>query len=323
MAPPKKSKKSKKDRKLKKNLSLLVPVEPKAAGSDWWDSFFNPRFFFSLSSKSFDHICSLVREDLVSRLPSGLINVEGRLLSVEKQVAIALRRLASGESQVSVGAAFGVGQSTVSEVAISVIRVLLFVARPRTFVHGNLPNSMVYRNVEQYPKASNVPGILILEIDAPIYFANTNNLRERHRCSWDSHDFKATMAGCMSTTSKTIKSRKKHCPWLPTYPAAMFLGDSDGEGMNLVMYFKKTYLLNSRTESRERLKIWSGVVNPKDLGRSSAEKKLVHAYNDKPVLPHPQHNFYKLSHMHGPNYFEIDLGIHRFNYISRKGLELF
>ncbi|XP_021831506.1 sulfate transporter 3.1-like [Prunus avium] len=38
---------------------------------------------------------------------------------------------------------------------------------------------MVYRNVEQYPNASNVPGILILEIDAPIYFANTNSLRER------------------------------------------------------------------------------------------------------------------------------------------------
>ncbi|ONI24177.1 hypothetical protein PRUPE_2G228700 [Prunus persica] len=38
---------------------------------------------------------------------------------------------------------------------------------------------MVYRNVEQYPNASNVLGILILEIDAPIYFANTNYLRER------------------------------------------------------------------------------------------------------------------------------------------------
>ncbi|CAL9008515.1 unnamed protein product [Prunus brigantina] len=65
------------------------------------------------------------------------------------------------------------------KVAISVIRVLLFVARPRTFVQGNLPKSMVYRNVEQYPNASNVPGILILEIDAPIYFANTNYLRKR------------------------------------------------------------------------------------------------------------------------------------------------
>lgn len=74
------------------------------------------KYFFRVSRKTFDYICSLVREDLVSRPPSGLINIEGRLLSVEKQVAIALRRLASGESQVSVGAAFGVGQSTVSQV---------------------------------------------------------------------------------------------------------------------------------------------------------------------------------------------------------------
>ena len=66
------------------------------------------------------------------------------------------------------------------QVAISVMRVLLFVARPRTFVLGNLPNSMDYRNVDQYQSASNIPGILILEIDAPIYFANTNYLRERY-----------------------------------------------------------------------------------------------------------------------------------------------
>ncbi|KAL6271478.1 hypothetical protein ACE6H2_028389 [Prunus campanulata] len=64
-------------------------------------------------------------EDLVSRPPSGLINIEGRLLSVEKQVAIALRRLASGESLVSVGAAFGVGQSTtVSQVTWRFIEAL-------------------------------------------------------------------------------------------------------------------------------------------------------------------------------------------------------
>lgn len=143
MPPLKKTKKPKRDsKKLKKRRSVrTVPTESKATESDWWDSFWHNnspisgsailsdeaegfKYFFRVSKKTFDYICSLVREDLVSRPPSGLINIEGRLLSVEKQVAIALRRLASGESQVSVGASFGVGQSTVSQVTWRFIEAL-------------------------------------------------------------------------------------------------------------------------------------------------------------------------------------------------------
>lgn len=139
----KKSKKAKKGSKNSKKCKRIsvVPVELKATESDWWDTFWQKhstipggsvpvdedegfKYFFRVSKKTFDYICSLVREDLVSRPPSGLINIEGRLLSVDKQVAIALRRLASGESQVSVGAAFGVGQSTVSQVTWRFIEAL-------------------------------------------------------------------------------------------------------------------------------------------------------------------------------------------------------
>ncbi|XP_051118956.1 protein ANTAGONIST OF LIKE HETEROCHROMATIN PROTEIN 1 [Andrographis paniculata] len=148
MAPPKKLPKLMKNKDAKKNTNIKIkikkktktaitkttlPVDNTAVDSEWWEIFWNKnspnlvsktaideeegfKHFFRVSKKTFEYICSLVREDLISRPPSGLINIEGRLLSVEKQVAIALRRLASGESQVSVGASFGVGQSTVSQV---------------------------------------------------------------------------------------------------------------------------------------------------------------------------------------------------------------
>ncbi|KAJ6312929.1 hypothetical protein OIU77_014450 [Salix suchowensis] len=79
-----------------------------------------------------------------------------------------------------IGVVFGsVEIGLVIAVAISLLRMLMSVARPRTFLLGNIPNSMIYRSIDQYPIADNVPGVLILQIDAPLYFANANYLRER------------------------------------------------------------------------------------------------------------------------------------------------
>ncbi|RYQ94913.1 hypothetical protein Ahy_B08g089884 [Arachis hypogaea] len=64
-------------------------------------------------------------------------------------------------------------------VAISFAKILLQVTRPRTAVLGKLPGTTVYRNIQQYPKAAQIPGMLIIRIDSAIYFSNSNYIKER------------------------------------------------------------------------------------------------------------------------------------------------
>ncbi|KAG2722274.1 hypothetical protein I3760_02G121700 [Carya illinoinensis] len=113
------------------------------------------------------------------------IIISAMLGLIDYEAAIHLWKIDKFDFTVCMGAYLGVIFGSVEiglviAVTLSLLRVLLFVARPRTSVLGNIPKySMVYRSTDQYPIANNVPGVLILQIDAPIYFANANYLRER------------------------------------------------------------------------------------------------------------------------------------------------
>ena len=63
-------------------------------------------------------------------------------------------------------------------VILSLLIVLYETAYPHTAVLGRLQGSSVYRNVKQYPEAEHYDGIVICRIDAPLYFANTEYIRE-------------------------------------------------------------------------------------------------------------------------------------------------
>eukprot|EP00850_Spirogloea_muscicola_P018449 SM000169S02704 [mRNA] locus=s169:77049:81972:- [translate_table: standard] len=85
---------------------------------------------------------------------------------------------------VLLGAFFGVVFISVEiglliAVSISVITVLVQVTRPHTAILGRIPGTTIYRSINQYPEATLAPGILAIRIDATIYFANAQYLRER------------------------------------------------------------------------------------------------------------------------------------------------
>ncbi|KAE8713524.1 CW14 protein isoform 2 [Hibiscus syriacus] len=127
---------------------------------------------------------------------------------------------------------------------------------------------------------------------------------------------------------------------IPLYPAALFQSETDGEGMSFVLYFKlsDSYSKELPLHFQENLRIQlfhfetveklGRVANVEDLHMGAAERKLMQAYNEKPFLSRPQHEFYWLTSYsiefsQGENYFEIDIDMHRFSYISRKGFDAF
>ncbi|GKD70634.1 probable sulfate transporter 3.5, partial [Tanacetum coccineum] len=64
-------------------------------------------------------------------------------------------------------------------VGLALIRALLYVARPANSKLGNIPDTGLYRDVEQYPGAISIPKTLVLQLGSPIYFANAAYIRER------------------------------------------------------------------------------------------------------------------------------------------------
>ena len=66
-------------------------------------------------------------------------------------------------------------------VGVSLLLVIYESAYPHTAQLGRLPGTAVYRNVKQYPETERYDGIVMVRIDAPIYFANSQYVRDKLR----------------------------------------------------------------------------------------------------------------------------------------------
>ena len=69
---------------------------------------------------------------------------------------------------------FGVQIGLLSAVLLSLVITQCESAYPHTQVLGKLPGA----NVKQYPNAEQYPGMIICRVDAPLYFANSQYIRE-------------------------------------------------------------------------------------------------------------------------------------------------
>ncbi|XP_057785003.1 probable sulfate transporter 4.2 [Salvia miltiorrhiza] len=74
---------------------------------------------------------------------------------------------------IEIGVLLGVG--------VSLAFVIHESANPHIAVLGRLPGTTVYRNTQQYPEAYTYNGIVIVRVDAPIYFANISYIKDRLR----------------------------------------------------------------------------------------------------------------------------------------------
>ncbi|XP_007218254.2 protein ALP1-like [Prunus persica] len=133
MGPVRGMKRRKKaEKKVDQNvLAAAASLSSQPQPVDWWDDFSQRitgplsqskskdrmkfESVFKVSRKTFSYICSLVKEDMMTS-SSNFSYSNGKQLSLNDQVAVALRRLSSGESLVSIGDSFGINRSTVSHI---------------------------------------------------------------------------------------------------------------------------------------------------------------------------------------------------------------
>lgn len=74
---------------------------------------------------------------------------------------------------------FDILYGVLAAVALSVAEMLARVARPHDAVLGIVPGVAGMHDIEDYPRARTVPGLMIYRYDSPLFFANAQDLRRR------------------------------------------------------------------------------------------------------------------------------------------------
>jgi sulfate permease, SulP family len=118
----------------------------------------------------------------VAALSAIVIYAAIRLIDVQAfRKLVAFRR---GELVIAVSALAGVLVTGILNgvliaIAVSVADLLIRVARPHDAILGLVPGLAGMHDVDDYPEAATIPGLVVYRYDAPLFFANAYDFRRR------------------------------------------------------------------------------------------------------------------------------------------------
>lgn len=84
--------------------------------------------------------------------------------------------------------AFDILYGILAAVALSVAEMLARVARPHDAVQGLVPGLAGMHDVDDYPAARTVPGLLVYRYDSPLFFANAEDFHRRALAAIDQQE---------------------------------------------------------------------------------------------------------------------------------------
>jgi len=142
---------------------------------------------YSLATAASILVVLLVARPVLSRFPTaalGGIVIFAALLLIDVQ---AFRRLfAFRRTELGIAVAAGLGvlafdilYGVLVAIALSVADLLVRVARPHDAIQGIVPGLAGMHDVDDYPDAQAIPGLVVYRYDAPLCFANAEDFRRR------------------------------------------------------------------------------------------------------------------------------------------------
>jgi high affinity sulfate transporter 1 len=75
--------------------------------------------------------------------------------------------------------ALGILYGVLAAIGVSVAELLLRVARPHDAILGAVPGMAGMHDIDDYPQARTIPGLVVYRYDAPLFFANAQDFRRR------------------------------------------------------------------------------------------------------------------------------------------------